>query len=322
MKHIGIFFILLISFTNIIALSNKSVALSKDSRRRRSSRTRGSSNKWVRLFEGLASGFTGTEELVQEIKNCFSTIGKTVSGDDKAADTASEATVNPEKTEPTSGIVAWAGWVTKGICLAKDKIVDKIKDLLKKKRRQYSRYSRMFVEKRRRAKFSWNDLKTWATEAKDWVVKKVSDAVDQIKDFATEILKVKDAIKAKIVAMWDAFKASALYQVIVKWSSCIKALQGLAAGAMALVKLGIWIAKTAATSGASLVLDIPKMLMGLFCSWPELVEAGKSFKEAWTATDVLVKYYKYGFFVGKIVAVLIDVVAGRRRRHRRHHKLI
>jgi len=172
-----------------------------------------------------------------------------------------------------------------------------------------------------KSKRSWEDVKALVNEAKDWTADKWSKATDKISTIAKKLVEIKDIVKNTIVAWWDAIKKSALYKFIAKWSGCIQVISGVAGAVYQLVQLGIWISKTVASHGASLAVDVPMMLVGILCKWPELVEAGQKFVKAWKSDNVLDKFYNYSFFVGKMFSVLIDVVAGRKK-HRKNKKLM
>jgi len=203
--------------------------------------------------------------------------------------------------------------------LAKDTLLNAVKKLLSRKRKNNKRYQKLFVQRRMKKKISWNDLKTWAVTVKDASVGVIQSATDSITSLGQQLLKAKDAVKTQIALWWDAIKSSKLYQFIVKWSNCISALSAVAGGLYTLVSLGTFISKTATTQGASLVLDIPRMLVNLLCSWYMVVEAAQHFLKAWDSANVLDKYYKYGRFFGIMIYVIIYVVTGKRH-HKRLHK--
>jgi len=95
--------------------------------------------------------------------------------------------------------------------------------------------------------------------------------------------------------------------------ACAEFVQALGSVGMKIVNVVKFVAKAAATHGGSLAIDVPKMVVNLICSWKEIYEAGKAFATAWKSNDILVKYEKYGFFVGKMFSVLIDVIVGRKK---------
>jgi len=147
-------FIFLIAFGNVITISSNVNSVRKYTKRTPGIKekakkivdtmAKGSKNKWVRLIEGLASGFTGVEEIGQKLFTCIQNLGKVVTGDDSKPEPEDEKTVNP-KEEPTSKIkkvITVAGWITKGLCLIKGNIFDAIKKILTKKRKNNRRFSK------------------------------------------------------------------------------------------------------------------------------------------------------------------------------------
>jgi len=182
----------------------------------------------------------------------------------------------------------------------------------------------MMVQKSLKSKKSWEDVKKIAEEAKDWTKEKWAKATDKIKTIAKKLVEVKTVVMEHLTKWWEALKKSALFKFIVKWSGCIQVIVGVAGAAYQLVQLGMWIGKTIASHGTTLAVDVPMLLVNILCKWPELLEAAKSFKEAWKTKDVLKKFYSYSFFVGKMLSVIIDLVVGRKKhmKNRKHRKLM
>jgi len=143
-------FIWLVLFGNIISLSSNVNSLRKYRKHRTSRKSHASKNKWVRLIEGLASGFTGVDEIGEKLMTCLSNLKEVITGDDNKPDPEAEKDIKPEE-EPTSKIgvaLTIGGWITKGICLAKGSIVDAVKKVLIGKRKSNKRFSKMLFRKK------------------------------------------------------------------------------------------------------------------------------------------------------------------------------
>jgi len=321
-------FIWLLVAGNIIALSANVNSMRKYRKHKTTRRTKGSKNKWVRLIEGLASGFTGVEEIGEKLVGCIKNIRGLVTGkeEDTAADTTVESTVKPEAQEPTTKLgtfVKVAAWITKGVCLFKGSILDAVKNAIGLRKKNNRRYQKMLIQKSlRRGK--WDKVKEYAKEVKEWTQDKWKDAKEKYHELAGYLVDIKDKVKDIVVGWWNSIKESELFKFIVKWSGCAQVVAGVAGAIYKLVKLGIWIAKTAASHGGTLAMDVPLMVVNLICKWPELLDAAKKFKDAWTTKDVLKKYYSYAFFVGKMFSITIDVIVDRKqlKKQRKHRKLM
>jgi len=148
----------------------------------------------------------------------------------------------------------------------------------------------------------------------------VGAGIDKIKAKAQGLLDKLKEHKNKfteIVTGWvDSIKNSALFKKIKEFSACGGVL-AIGSAAYKLVKVGELIAKAVSTAGASLAFDVPKMIIAIICKWKDIKAAGKSFLKAWNSTDVLEKYFQYGFFAGKMLSLLIDVLTAKKRRNRR-----
>jgi len=175
--------------------------------------------------------------------------------------------------------------------------------------KRYSRFA--FIERRRTAFPTWDEFKTFVSSKVDFVD-------SELKAIGEKLVEIKNVVVAKIKSWFAAIQNSALYKFIEKYISCPAFVLALGKAGKKIVDIAKFVSKAVSTAGASLVVDIPKIVLGLICSWKEIYEAGKAFSTAWKSTDVLVKYEKYGFFAGKVLSILIDVIVGRRRKsHRR-----
>jgi len=157
---------------------------------------------------------------------------------------------------------------------------------------------------------TWDDVKTAVSNFKGILKTEIEKIKAKAAGLLQKLKEQKDNF-TNIVGGWvDSIKSSPMFQKIKEFSSCGAALTTLGSAGYKLVKLGLLIAKAISTAGASLIFDVPKMIITIICQWKEIKAAGKSFREAWTSTDVLEKYNKYGFFAGKMLSILISVLLG------------
>jgi len=167
-------------------------------------------------------------------------------------------------------------------------------------------------------KVTWDDLREWA-KSDEKTIREDSKKTkgSKLTRLAQKLVRMTDIIRNSVLHWWEEFAQSRFYRMLAGWGGCLKLAKGLGDTALKFVALGIWMAKTVASHGTSLVADMPKMLVNLFCAWPDLLDGAEAFRKAWMSKDTLVKFSNYGFFIGKMLSVLMSVVSGRKRKHRK-----
>jgi len=292
---------------------------------RRHKRAREETNKWIAFADGIISGFSGQDHLINTIKGCIDEI----QGIEKPPqETSSDLPPLPTQTMGSKILGLVAKISIKTLCRFQGEILKYLGPLIR--RRQYSLVQKRFNGPIRKILQRSNSVtpKSKTTDDIQAPKKKLlpfgkkpaatTDNADDVQGVSEKVKAIYGTVKGKITDWAQKITNSKLYimfQKIIK-SDCFATATALYRIVQQIIKVTLFITKMVASHGAGLGIAIPKIVIGLLCKWQDIVRIVRTFSLARTSTGAD-KYYRYGLGTGKIFSLIISVL--RRRRARRLH---